>query len=75
CQPAPPLLPFSTLLDPSSRLCLRWEREEQELTRSELQIHTTAWLAFGFSPRGESPGSAVATGGVFPDGSVCFSAS
>ncbi|KAM9388087.1 LOW QUALITY PROTEIN: putative DBH-like monooxygenase protein 2 [Phaethornis superciliosus] len=38
----------------------------------ELQV-TTGWVAFGFSPHGELPGSDIVIGGVFPNGSIYFS--
>ncbi|NWS14440.1 MOXD2 protein, partial [Pachyramphus minor] len=71
-QPAAPLLRFSTFLDPS-HLC--WDHDEQELMTFELQIHTTGWVAFEFSPRGELPGSDIVIGDVFPNGSSYFSVS
>ncbi|NXV32461.1 MOXD2 protein, partial [Rissa tridactyla] len=74
-QPAPPPLRFSTFLDPSNMVCLRWDHDEQELMSFELQVHTTGWVAFGFSPHGELPGSDIVIGGVFPNGSIYFSVS
>ncbi|NXM78860.1 MOXD2 protein, partial [Serilophus lunatus] len=74
-QPAAPLLHFSTSLDPSNLIHLCWDHDEQEMMTFELQIHTTGWVAFGFSPRGELPGSDIVTGAVFPDGSIYFSVS
>ncbi|NXM24906.1 MOXD2 protein, partial [Oxyruncus cristatus] len=74
-QPAAPLLRFSTFLDPSNMTHLHWDHNEQELMTSELQIHTTGWVAFGFSPCGELPGSDIVVGGVFPNGSTYFSVS
>ncbi|XP_025962062.2 DBH-like monooxygenase protein 2 [Dromaius novaehollandiae] len=52
---------------------LRWDHDEQEMMTFELQVHTTGWVAFGFSPHGELPGSDVVIGGVFPNGSIYFS--
>ncbi|NXY05691.1 MOXD2 protein, partial [Pteruthius melanotis] len=66
----PPLLHFPTFLDPSSMFYLCWDHEEQELMRFELHIHTTGWVASGFSPDGEQPGSDIVTGGAFPNGSI-----
>ncbi|KAF1478957.1 DBH-like monooxygenase protein 2, partial [Eudyptula minor novaehollandiae] len=74
-QPAPPLLHFSNFLDPSNMVYLRWDHDEQELMTFELQVHTTGWVAFGFSPHGELPGSDIVIGGVFPNGSIYFSVS
>ncbi|NWH27738.1 MOXD2 protein, partial [Grus americana] len=74
-QPAPPLLRFSILLEPSNMVCLRWDHDEQEMMTFELQVHTTGWVAFGFSPHGELPGSDIVIGGVFPNGSIYFSVS
>ncbi|XP_049677799.1 putative DBH-like monooxygenase protein 2 [Accipiter gentilis] len=73
CQPAPPLLRFSIFLDPSNMVYLRWDHDEQELMTFELQVRTTGWVAFGFSPHGELPGSDIVIGGVFPNGSIYFS--
>uniref|UniRef100_A0A663EFU7 DOMON domain-containing protein n=1 Tax=Aquila chrysaetos chrysaetos TaxID=223781 RepID=A0A663EFU7_AQUCH len=73
CQPAPPLLRFSIFLDPSNMVYLRWDHDEQELMTFELQVHTTGWVAFGFSPHGELPGSDIVIGGVSPNGSIYFS--
>ncbi|NWZ47550.1 MOXD2 protein, partial [Haliaeetus albicilla] len=75
CQPAPPLLRFSIFLDPSNMVYLRWDHDEQELMTFELQVRTTGWVAFGFSPHGELPGSDIVIGGVFPNGSIYFSVS
>ncbi|KAM6144563.1 putative DBH-like monooxygenase protein 2 [Phoenicopterus ruber ruber] len=72
-QPAPPPLHFSIFLDPSNMVYLRWDHDEQELMTFELQVHTTGWVAFGFSPHGELPGSDIVIGGVFPNGSIYFS--
>ncbi|NXA07996.1 MOXD2 protein, partial [Sapayoa aenigma] len=74
-QPAAPLLYFSTFLDPSRTVYLCWDHDKQEMMTSQLQIHTTGWVAFGFSPRGELPGSDIMIGGVFPNGRICFSVS
>ncbi|KAM6211121.1 putative DBH-like monooxygenase protein 2 [Sarcoramphus papa] len=71
--PACPLLRFSIFLDPSNMVYLRWDHDEQELMTFELQVHTTGWVAFGFSPHGELPGSDIVIGGVFPNGSIYFS--
>ncbi|XP_074726381.1 putative DBH-like monooxygenase protein 2 [Strix uralensis] len=72
-QPAPPLLRFSIFLDPSNMVYLRWDHDKQELMMFELQVLTTGWVAFGFSPHGELPGSDIVIGGVFPNGSIYFS--
>ncbi|NWQ59748.1 MOXD2 protein, partial [Neopipo cinnamomea] len=72
-QPAAPLLCFSTFLDPSNTVQLRWDRDEQELMTFVLRIHTSGWVAFGFSPCGELPGPDIVTGGVFPNGSISVS--
>ncbi|XP_032850944.1 putative DBH-like monooxygenase protein 2 [Tyto alba] len=72
-KPAPPLLRFSIFLDPSNTVYLRWDHDEQELMTFELQVPTTGWVAFGFSPRGELPGSDIVIGGIFPNGSIYFS--
>ncbi|KAM6420961.1 putative DBH-like monooxygenase protein 2 [Pluvialis apricaria] len=72
-QPVPPLLRFSIFLDPLNMVYLRWDHDEQELMLFELQVHTTGWVAFGFSPHGELPGSDIVIGGVFPNGSIYFS--
>ncbi|NXE98903.1 MOXD2 protein, partial [Menura novaehollandiae] len=74
-QPAPPLLHFSTFLDPSNMFYLRWDHDDQELMRFKQQIHITLWVAFGFSPHGELPGSDIVVGGAFPNGSIYFSVS
>ncbi|NXE47450.1 MOXD2 protein, partial [Casuarius casuarius] len=74
-QPAPPLLRFSSFLGPSNMVYLRWDHDEQEMMTFELQVHTTGWVAFGFSPHGELPGSDIVIGGVFPNGSIYFSVS
>ncbi|KAF1661062.1 DBH-like monooxygenase protein 2, partial [Aptenodytes patagonicus] len=74
-QPAPPLLHFSNFLDPSNMVYLRWDHDKQELMMFELQVYTTGWVAFGFSPHGELPGSDIVIGGVFPNGSIYFSVS
>ncbi|NXN22908.1 MOXD2 protein, partial [Nycticryphes semicollaris] len=74
-QPAPPLLRFSVFLDPSNIVCLHWDHDEQEMMSFELQVHTTGWVAFGFSLHGELPGSDIVIGGVFPNGSIYFSVS
>ncbi|NXU78324.1 MOXD2 protein, partial [Oreotrochilus melanogaster] len=75
-QAAAPQLHFSSSLDPSHRISLCWDHAEQEeLMMFELQVHTTGWVAFGFSPHGELPGSDIVIGGVFPNGSICFSVS
>ncbi|KAM9245548.1 LOW QUALITY PROTEIN: DBH-like monooxygenase protein 2 [Leptosomus discolor] len=52
---------------------LHWDHDEHELTTFELQVHTTGWVAFGFSPHGELLGSDIVIGGVFPNGSTYFS--
>ncbi|CAM9956596.1 unnamed protein product [Bubo scandiacus] len=72
-MPAPPLLRFSIFLDPSNMVYLRWDHDKQELMMFELQVLTTGWVAFGFSPHGELPGSDIVIGGVFPNGSIYFS--
>ncbi|NXP03909.1 MOXD2 protein, partial [Thinocorus orbignyianus] len=72
-QPAPPLLRFSTFLDPSVYFC--WDHDEQEMMSFELQVHTTGWVAFGFSAHGELPGCDIVIGGIFPNGSIYFSIS
>ncbi|XP_074009979.1 putative DBH-like monooxygenase protein 2 [Numenius arquata] len=72
-QPAPPPLRFSVFLDPSNMAYLRWDHDEQEMMSFELQVRTTGWVAFGFSPHGELPGSDIVIGGVFPNGSIYFS--
>uniref|UniRef100_A0A663LXW0 DOMON domain-containing protein n=1 Tax=Athene cunicularia TaxID=194338 RepID=A0A663LXW0_ATHCN len=72
-QPAPPPLRFSVFLDPSNMVYLRWDHDGQELMMFELQVLTTGWVAFGFSPHGELPGSDIVIGGVFPNGSTYFS--
>ncbi|NXY44513.1 MOXD2 protein, partial [Ceuthmochares aereus] len=74
-QLAPPLLRFSTFLDPSSVVYLCWDHNEQELMTFELQVHTTGWVAFGFSLHGEWTRSDIVIGGVFPNGSIYFSVS
>ncbi|NWV19097.1 MOXD2 protein, partial [Origma solitaria] len=74
-QPPPPLLCFSTSLDPSSMFYLHWSHKERELLMFELHIHTTGGVASGFSPCGELPASHTVTGGVFPNGSIYFSVS
>ncbi|NWH52072.1 MOXD2 protein, partial [Fregata magnificens] len=74
-QPARPLLRFSIFLDPSNMVYLCWDHDKQELMTFELQVHTTGWVAFGFSPHGELPGSDILVGGVFPNGSIYFSVS
>ncbi|XP_068810334.1 putative DBH-like monooxygenase protein 2 [Struthio camelus] len=72
-QSAPPLLRFSSFLDPSNMVYLRWDHNEQELMTFELQVLTTGWVAFGFSPHGKLPGSDIVMGGIFPNGSIYFS--
>ncbi|NWQ93407.1 MOXD2 protein, partial [Burhinus bistriatus] len=74
-QPTPPLLRFAIFLDPSNMVYLRWDHDEQEVMLFELQVHTNGWVAFGFSPHGELPGSDIVIGGVFPNGSIYFSVS
>ncbi|NWU83354.1 MOXD2 protein, partial [Onychorhynchus coronatus] len=74
-QPSAPLLYFSTFLDPSNMVHHRWDHNDQELMTFEVQIHTIGWVAFGFSPHGELPGSDTMIGGVFPNGSIYFSVS
>ncbi|NWR65023.1 MOXD2 protein, partial [Bucorvus abyssinicus] len=74
-QSALPLLRFSTFLDPSNMVYLRWDHDNQETMIFELQVHTTGWVAFGFSPHGELPGSDIVVAGVFPNGSIYFSVS
>ncbi|NXS88071.1 MOXD2 protein, partial [Erpornis zantholeuca] len=69
-QLAPTPLHFPTLLDPSSMFCLCYDHKEQELMRFELHIPTTGWVASGFSPYGEQPGSDIVTGGASPNGSI-----
>uniref|UniRef100_A0A8C3JZ03 DOMON domain-containing protein n=1 Tax=Calidris pygmaea TaxID=425635 RepID=A0A8C3JZ03_9CHAR len=69
---APPPLRFSVFLDPSNMAYLRWDHDEQEMMSFELQVCTTGWVAFGFSPHGDLPGSDIVTGGVFPNGSIYF---
>ncbi|NXI52881.1 MOXD2 protein, partial [Chloroceryle aenea] len=71
-QLAPPLLCFSTFLVPSNMVCLLWDHDVQELMTCLLQVHTTALMAFGFSPHQELPGSVI---DVFPNGSIYFSVS
>ncbi|NXS12037.1 MOXD2 protein, partial [Neodrepanis coruscans] len=46
---------------------LCWDHDEQEMMTFELQIHTTGWVAFGFSPHGELSGCDIVIGGVFPN--------
>lgn len=41
----------------------------------ELQVHTTGWVAFGFSPHAKLSGSDIVIGAVFPNGSIYFSVS
>ncbi|NXF74952.1 MOXD2 protein, partial [Sclerurus mexicanus] len=72
-QPAAPPLRFSTFLDPSNTVSLRWDHDKEELMTLELQICTTGWVAFGFSPCGELPGFDILAGRVFPKGSISFS--
>ncbi|XP_044866279.1 DBH-like monooxygenase protein 2 [Mauremys mutica] len=52
---------------------LRWDHDAEEMMTFELRVHTTGWVAFGFSPHGELPGSDIVVGGVFPNGSIYFS--
>ncbi|NXC42983.1 MOXD2 protein, partial [Penelope pileata] len=75
CQPVHPLLRFSVFLDPSNMVYLHWDHDEQEMITFELQVHTTGWVAFGFSPHGQLPGSDIVIGGIFPNGSIYFSVS
>ncbi|XP_014815312.1 PREDICTED: putative DBH-like monooxygenase protein 2 isoform X2 [Calidris pugnax] len=72
-QPALPPLRFSVFLDPSNMAYLCWDHDEREMMSFELQVRTTSWVAFGFSPHGELPRSENVTGGVFPNGSIYFS--
>ncbi|NXS25878.1 MOXD2 protein, partial [Pomatostomus ruficeps] len=72
-QLAPSLLCFSTFLDSFSMFYLHGNHDKQELMRCELHIHAAGWVASGFSPHGELPGSDIVTGGVFPNDSICFS--
>ncbi|KAM9293366.1 LOW QUALITY PROTEIN: DBH-like monooxygenase protein 2 [Morus bassanus] len=51
---------------------LHWDHDEDELMTFELQVHTTGWVAFGFSPQAELPGSDILIGGVFPNGNIYF---
>ncbi|NXW88416.1 MOXD2 protein, partial [Alopecoenas beccarii] len=74
CQPAPPLLCFSIFLEPINMVYFRWDHDEQKM-KFELQVHMTGWVAFGFSPHGELPGSDVVIGGVIPNISIYFSVS
>ncbi|NXH74471.1 MOXD2 protein, partial [Hydrobates tethys] len=74
-QTAPPPLRFSTFLDPSNMVYLRWDHDEQEMMTFELQVNTIGWVAFGISHRGELPGSDIVIGGIFPNGSTYFSVS
>lgn len=74
-QPAPSLLRFSIFLEPTIMVYLCWDHDEQEVMTFEPQVHTTGWVAFGFSPHGELPGSDIVIGGVFPNGSIYFSVS
>ncbi|NXG08839.1 MOXD2 protein, partial [Sakesphorus luctuosus] len=74
-QLAAPLLPFSNFLGPSHMVSLCWDHDEEELMTIELQVCTTGWVAIGFSPRGELPGSDTVIGGVFPNGSIYISVS
>ncbi|NWI20807.1 MOXD2 protein, partial [Crypturellus soui] len=74
-QATPLLLRFSSFLDPSNIVYLRWDHDEQEMITFELQVRTPGWVAFGFSPHGELPGSDIVIGGVFPNGSMYFSVS
>ncbi|NXD80118.1 MOXD2 protein, partial [Halcyon senegalensis] len=75
-QPAPPLLCFSTFLDPSNMVCLCWDHDVQELMTFELQVHPAGWVALGgFSPHRGLPVSDTVVGVVFPNGSICFSLS
>ncbi|KAK2539678.1 hypothetical protein Q9233_001718, partial [Columba guinea] len=70
---APSLLCFSIFLEPTIMVYLCWDHDEQEVMTFEPQVHTTGWVAFGFSPHGELPGSDIVIGGVFPNGSIYFS--
>ncbi|XP_067421788.1 putative DBH-like monooxygenase protein 2 [Emydura macquarii macquarii] len=72
-QPSTPLLRFSTFLDHSNMVYMRWDHDEVETMTFELQVRTAGWVAFGFSPHGELPGSDIVIGGVFPNGSIYFS--
>ncbi|NXD67993.1 MOXD2 protein, partial [Eolophus roseicapillus] len=74
-QPASPLRHSSTFLDPSNMVYVYRDHDELELMMFELQVHTTGWMAFGFSPHGELPGSDIVIAGVFPNGSIYFSVS
>uniref|UniRef100_A0A8C6ZMR5 Putative DBH-like monooxygenase protein 2 n=1 Tax=Nothoprocta perdicaria TaxID=30464 RepID=A0A8C6ZMR5_NOTPE len=72
-QAVPLLLRFSSFLDPSNMVYLRWDHDEQEMITFELRVRTPGWVAFGFSPHGELSGSDIVIGGVFPNGSIYFS--
>ncbi|NXX84411.1 MOXD2 protein, partial [Urocolius indicus] len=72
-QPAPLLLHFSSFLDPSNIVCFCWDHDKEQLMTFELQVYTTGWVAFGFSPYDEFPGSDIAMGAVFPNSSIHFS--
>ncbi|CAM5078481.1 unnamed protein product, partial [Natator depressus] len=72
-QPSPPLLRFSAFLDHSNMVFMPWGHDEEEMINFELQVRTVGWVAFGFSPHGELPGSDIVIGGIFPNGSIYFS--
>uniref|UniRef100_A0A8C0GQE9 DOMON domain-containing protein n=1 Tax=Chelonoidis abingdonii TaxID=106734 RepID=A0A8C0GQE9_CHEAB len=72
-QLSPPPLRFSAFLDHSNLVFMSWDHDAEEIMTFELRVKTTGWVAFGFSPHGELPGSDIVIGGVFPNGSIYFS--
>ncbi|EMP24584.1 Putative DBH-like monooxygenase protein 2 [Chelonia mydas] len=72
-QPSPPLLHFSAFLDHSNMVFMPWGHDKEEMINFELQVRTVGWVAFGFSPHGELPGSDIVIGGIFPNSSIYFS--
>lgn len=71
-----PRLRYSTFLDPSNAVFLRWDFDfEAEVITFELQVRTAGWVGLGVTNRYSRAGSDLVVGGVLPDGNVYFSVS
>lgn len=67
---ADPTMPFMEYLDEKHMVCLMWGFDNLKGNITfKLEVNTTGWVGFGFSPNGGMKGADMVMGGVGPDGS------
>ncbi|KAK1889581.1 DBH-like monooxygenase protein 2 like [Dissostichus eleginoides] len=67
---ADPTMPFMEYLDEKHMVCLMWGFDNLKGNITfKLEVNTTGWVGFGFSPNGGMKGADMVIGGVGPDGS------